>query len=369
MAGAGGTGSDRCVGMRDGLGARNGSVSRGKADARPAGSSAPRCREGTDRCLFATQAWRSGGRGPGAIGSRSGADVVGSPERLRLGGGVADRARPARCSGHESCSSTIPGVVSSAVSPGPGGRCIDPISSAWCRAGARPRSRSSWRGSPSRGCERSLGCTRDGSPPGAPGACVYVCGDAAMRELVISQAALAGLQSGGRGTSDRAPRNDQAARDRRGGRDGRSRAGRRSSAMIAVRVLVDLAAVFVAGALGALCAWTMRRYSTLSVRNTYPAAIVSAAALALAIWLKAWSLVIVAAPVTSLCLSAALCGRRWRLADLGAGEELRVARAGERRWVWQPAPVRRRRRADLSALAGRARPPSPVARARPRTSR
>jgi TraM recognition site of TraD and TraG/Type IV secretion-system coupling protein DNA-binding domain len=110
--------------------------------------------------------------------------------------------------------------------------------------------------------------------------------------------------------------------------------------MIAVRVLVDLAAVFVAGTLGALCAWTMRRYSTLSVRNTYPAAIVSAAALALAIWLKAWSLVIVAAPVTSLCLSAALCGRRWRLADLGAGEELR-AHERERRWIWQPAPVRR----------------------------
>ena len=64
----------------------------------------------------------------------------------------------------------------------------------------------------------------------------------------------------------------------------------------------------------ALCAWTMRRYSTLSVRNTYPPAVVSAAALALAVWLRAWSLVIVAAPVTSFSLSAALCGRRWRLA-------------------------------------------------------
>jgi hypothetical protein len=94
--------------------------------------------------------------------------------------------------------------------------------------------------------------------------------------------------------------------------------------MISVRVLVDVAAVFVAGTLGALCAWMMRRYSTLSVRNAYPPALVSAGALALAVWLKAWSLVSVTAPVTSFCLSASLCGRRWRLADLGAGEELRA---------------------------------------------
>ena len=110
--------------------------------------------------------------------------------------------------------------------------------------------------------------------------------------------------------------------------------------MISVDVLVDVAAVIVAGTLGAVCAWTMRRYSTLSVRNTYPPAIVSAGALALAVWLKAWPLVIVTAPVTSFCLSAALCGRRWRLADLGAGEELRDHELA-RRWIWQPAPVRR----------------------------
>ena len=78
--------------------------------------------------------------------------------------------------------------------------------------------------------------------------------------------------------------------------------------------LGDVAAVFVAGTLGALCAWTMRRYSTLSVRNAYLPALVSAGALALAVWLKAWSLVSVTAPVTSFCLSASLCGRRWRLA-------------------------------------------------------
>ena len=110
--------------------------------------------------------------------------------------------------------------------------------------------------------------------------------------------------------------------------------------MIALRVLVDVAAVIIAGTLGPLCAWMVRRYSTLSVRNAYPPAVVSAGTLALAVWLKAWSLVIVTAPVTSFCLSAALCGRRWRLADLGAGEELR-AHERERRWIWQAAPVRR----------------------------
>jgi hypothetical protein len=110
--------------------------------------------------------------------------------------------------------------------------------------------------------------------------------------------------------------------------------------MIPIRVIVGVAAVIVAGTLGAVCAWTMRRYSTLSVRNTYPPAAVSAGALALAVWLRTWPAVIVMAPVTSFCLSAALCGRRWRLADLGAGEELR-AHERERRWIWQPAPARR----------------------------
>ena len=44
-------------------------------------------------------------------------------------------------------------------------------------------------------------------------------------------------------------------------------------------VLIDVSAILALGGLGALCAWTMRRYSTLSVRNLYPPAAVTAAAL------------------------------------------------------------------------------------------
>ena len=45
------------------------------------------------------------------------------------------------------------------------------------------------------------------------------------------------------------------------------------------------------------------------------------------------------APVSALAISAALYGRRQRLADLGAGEELR-SHEQARRWAWQPRPTR-----------------------------
>ena len=38
-------------------------------------------------------------------------------------------------------------------------------------------------------------------------------------------------------------------------------------------------------------------------------------------------------------VTASVVGRRWRLSDLGAGEDLR-RHERERRWVWQPAPAR-----------------------------
>ena len=47
----------------------------------------------------------------------------------------------------------------------------------------------------------------------------------------------------------------------------------------------------------------------------------------------------VLAPLTSLLLAASATGRRWRLSDLGAGEELR-AHEQARRWLWQPAAAR-----------------------------
>ena len=48
---------------------------------------------------------------------------------------------------------------------------------------------------------------------------------------------------------------------------------------------------------------------------------------------------IVMGPVTSFLLAASAVGRRWRLSDLGAGEELR-AHERARRWLWQPPPER-----------------------------
>lgn len=106
-----------------------------------------------------------------------------------------------------------------------------------------------------------------------------------------------------------------------------------------VTVLIDVSAILALGALGAVCAWTMRRYSTLSARNTYPLAAVLAAVLAAGLAMHAWTPALVLGPPTAFFVSAALCGRRLRLADLGAGEELRSFEQA-RRWIWQPRPAR-----------------------------
>ncbi len=110
--------------------------------------------------------------------------------------------------------------------------------------------------------------------------------------------------------------------------------------MIPAGVIIDIAGILICGALGTLCAWIMRRYSTLSACNAYPPAALCAGALAVGVSLRAWPVVLIAGPACSFALSTALCGRRWRLADLGAGEELRAHEQG-RRWVWQRPPARR----------------------------
>jgi hypothetical protein len=104
-------------------------------------------------------------------------------------------------------------------------------------------------------------------------------------------------------------------------------------------VLFDLALVIAFGALGMLGAWLLRRRSTLSVKNLYLAAVVMGLAFGVSVAARAWSVALVLAPVCAAALTGAACGRRWRLADLGAGEELRQHELS-RRWVWQPAPVR-----------------------------
>jgi Type IV secretion-system coupling protein DNA-binding domain len=105
-------------------------------------------------------------------------------------------------------------------------------------------------------------------------------------------------------------------------------------------LLVGLGATLVMGTVGVLCAWLMRRYSTLSARNLYGPAAACAAVLTVALSRHAWTAAMSLTPPFALTICAALYGRRLRLADLGAGEELRSFEQA-RRWAWQPRPVRR----------------------------
>jgi len=105
-------------------------------------------------------------------------------------------------------------------------------------------------------------------------------------------------------------------------------------------LLVDVFATLGLGGLGVLCAWVMRRYTTLSARNLYVPAAATAAALTAAVAIHGWTVVMLVAPLCAFIMCAALHGRRMRLADLGAGEELRWFEQS-RRWVWQEAPARR----------------------------
>ena len=110
--------------------------------------------------------------------------------------------------------------------------------------------------------------------------------------------------------------------------------------MTSVGVLADTAAILGFAALGVLCAWAMRRFSTLSARNLYAPGMAGLAAVSAIVAVHAWQVAMIVAPPSALGVSAALYGRRLRLADLGAGEELRSFEQA-RRWVWQPATPRR----------------------------
>jgi TraM recognition site of TraD and TraG len=101
----------------------------------------------------------------------------------------------------------------------------------------------------------------------------------------------------------------------------------------------SLAAFWSCSALGAGTAWMMRRRTTLSVRNLYFAAAVACLLIAAAVVMRWWTPLLVIGPLAALPTTGALLGRRWRLADLGAGEELRDHELA-RRWLWQPAPTR-----------------------------
>ena len=102
---------------------------------------------------------------------------------------------------------------------------------------------------------------------------------------------------------------------------------------------VYAAAAVAAAAAGVLLAWWLRRHTTISIRNVYLAAALALTLDAAALYARAKVVLPAMVPVTSCAIAAAAVGRRWRLSDLGAGEELRTHERA-RRWLWQPAPTR-----------------------------
>ena len=111
--------------------------------------------------------------------------------------------------------------------------------------------------------------------------------------------------------------------------------------MSRVGLLVDVCAILALGALGVLCAWThaplLHSVGAESLRAGRDR---RGRGLPLCLAVHAWTLAMVVAPPAASCVCGALYGRRLRLADLGAGEELRSFEQS-RRWAWQPRPARR----------------------------
>lgn len=109
------------------------------------------------------------------------------------------------------------------------------------------------------------------------------------------------------------------------------------SPSVAMSIGVGLS--FVTGLFGAGVAWWMRRRTSLSIRNLYIVAIVLAVLFGVAMALQLLPALLVLGPLLVFAASASLTGRRWRLSDLGAGEELRRYEQ-QRRWIWQAPPRR-----------------------------
>ena len=104
-------------------------------------------------------------------------------------------------------------------------------------------------------------------------------------------------------------------------------------------MLASLAATAALAAIGAIGAWLLRRRTMISIRNAYLAAAVGLALCGLCAAAGLWPALLVLVPVSAAPITAALVGRRWRLSDLGAGEELRQHELA-RRWLWEPKPKR-----------------------------
>ena len=105
--------------------------------------------------------------------------------------------------------------------------------------------------------------------------------------------------------------------------------------VVPTAVLLSLLATVMLGQLGVALAWVLRRRTMVSVRNLYLAAVAAVLGCGLCVLARAWSMLLVIVPLAAVPIAGALVGRRWRLSDLGAGEELRQHELA-RRWVWQP---------------------------------
>ena len=105
--------------------------------------------------------------------------------------------------------------------------------------------------------------------------------------------------------------------------------------VVPTAVLLSLLATVMLGQLGVALAWVLRRHTMASVRNLYLAAAAAVLGCGLCVLARAWSWLLVIVPLAAAPITGALVGRRWRLSDLGAGEELRRHELA-RRWVWQP---------------------------------
>jgi len=100
------------------------------------------------------------------------------------------------------------------------------------------------------------------------------------------------------------------------------------------------AAAALAGAgAGVLLAWWLRRHTMVSIRNLYIAAAVALCLDVAVIYEHAGFALRVMVPLTGFTVAGSAIGRRWRLSDLGAGEDLRTHEQ-RRRWIWQPAATR-----------------------------
>src|ERR1039458_10291494 len=108
-----------------------------------------------------------------------------------------------------------------------------------------------------------------------------------------------------------------------------------SGIVVPTSVLLALAATVLLAIAGAAGAWVLRRHTMVSVRNAYLAAAVTVLICAICAGAQAWGALLLTIPLAAAPVPGALVGRRLRLSDLGAGEDLRQHEL-TRRWLWEP---------------------------------